>query len=201
MWTKIINYKIFADYGIQLGAKVSNSKDHKLNFLMLGERKKRYIFRLDKMLLSYFSNKNLINKIAFFGGDFLFLTSRKEYYETIRLNADICSQAALLWRPAALSSIITRIEALDELYESSPSDAFNYKRFSKPNVFVLFDNEKSRSKRLIGETDIFLGVPLFTVMDSDSIVRRSMFPIFGNDDSSMSIYFYSFFCSALYYFR
>jgi ribosomal protein S2 len=79
-----------------LGAKVEDSKDHKLDSLILGERKKRYIFRLDKMLLSYFSNKQLINKISLSGGNFLFLTSRKEYYETIRLNADACSQGAML---------------------------------------------------------------------------------------------------------
>jgi len=79
-----------------MGAKVEDSVDHKLGALILGIRKDRYIFRLDKMLLNYFFNKVLINKIAFTNANFLFLTSRREYYSTIRANADVCSQTALL---------------------------------------------------------------------------------------------------------
>lgn len=142
------------------------------------------------MLLSYFSNKRLINKMASSGSNFLFLTSRREYYETIRSGADKCAQVALLWSPAVLGNFNKRGEALEEQYgEKHPAHLGR----QTPNVFVLFDNEKFRSQRLLVETSRFPGVPLFSVIDTDSLVVRSMFPIFGNDDSCMSLYFYSIF--------
>lgn len=161
-----------------------------LNFSILGERKKRFIFRLDKMLLNYFFNRNLIQKIASKNGNFLFLTSRAEYYDTVRANADKCSQIALLWQPALLSKPDKRGEVFEKQYGAC--EAF-HPGAGKSNVFVLFDNEKYRSERVIGEMDQHMGIPLISVLDTDSILRRSMFPIVGNDDSSISIYFYSFF--------
>jgi len=93
-----------------------------------------------------------------------------------------------------LGDLKIRTEILDELYDSdNPTSRFHTKSYPVPNVFVLFDNEKFKSKRLMGEVTKFLGVPLFSVMDTDSIVQSDIFPIMGNDDSSISIYFYSFF--------
>ena len=78
------------------------------------------------------------------------------------------------------------------MYEEN-SDEQGFNNYSKPNVFVLFDNEKFRSKKLIKETEHFRGVPLFSVIDTDSIEKGTIFPIIGNDDSVQSIYFYSLF--------
>lgn len=144
------------------------------------------------MLLNYFSNRRLINEMSFSGANFLFLTSRSEYYDTLRYSADKCEQAALSWRPSAIGNMNTRSEILEETYgEAAPYSAcYSY---LSPDVFVLFDNEKFRSERLLSELNQFSGVPLFSVMDTDSITNRILFPITGNDDSSLSIYFYSFF--------
>lgn len=177
-----------------MGAKVRDSEEHKLRFFLLGQRQERYIFRLDRMLLfNYFSNKELIKKIAVGGANFLFLTSRKEYYSAVRRNADACSQTALLWRPSAIGNLNTRAEVLEELYGEDFSYDSGFDICSKPNVFVLFDNEKFKSRKLIKETERFRGVPLFSVIDTDSIAKNTMFPIIGNDDSVLSIYFYSLF--------
>ena len=138
MWTKIINYQNFVRYAVHLGAKVEDSKDHRLGFLVLGERKNRFIFRLDRMLLSYFSNKSLINKIAASGASFLFITSRQEYYSVIRSSADKCSQMALLWRPSTLSNLKSRIEALDDLYENQVLDGIISEVYPQTQRFRTF---------------------------------------------------------------
>jgi ribosomal protein S2 len=128
------------------------------------------------------------------GANFLFITSRKEYYATLRTNADVSAQTALLWRQSAISNLNTRAEVLEELYAENFDD-IGFNNYSKPNVFVLFDNEKFRSKKLIKETEHFRGVPLFSVVDTDSVEKGTIFPIIGNDDSVQSIYFYSLFVS------
>lgn len=193
MWTKIINYDTFVRYSVHLGAKAKDSPNHKLNYLILGERKDRYIFRLDRMLFTYFFNKKLIKSISSNGANFLFITGRSEYYDAIRHGADKCSQVALLWKPASLGNLNIRGEALEELYTERPHKVYADECYPTPDVFILFDNDKFRSKRLINETDQFVGVPLFSVLDTDSLHSHHMYPIFGNDDSSMSIHFYSIF--------
>jgi ribosomal protein S2 len=141
------------------------------------------------MLLNYFFNKNLIHKIAARGGNFLFLTLRKEYYDAIRENSDRCFQTALLWQPSLLGNLDTRSRIFEKSYD------LDFESFKPTDVFVLFDNQKFRSTRIMKEIDNFPGVPLISVLDTDSIMLDGVFPIVGNDDSSIAIYFYSLFVS------
>jgi len=56
------------------------------------KRKNNYIFNVDRIILNMIINKNIICKVTRNKGNFLFLTSKLDYVDILKLQAFNCKE-------------------------------------------------------------------------------------------------------------
>jgi ribosomal protein S2 len=200
IWNKIINYNSILSSDVHFGSDIVSSNNNKLGNILHYKRKNNYIFNVDRIILNMIINKNIICKVTRNKGNFLFLTSKLDYVDILKLQAFNCKEFGMKWEPASLGNPEIRFKS----YFRMNYDKLGFlisKGYSGSKLFsifidfvVLFDNSKFCIKHLLGEVER-LTLPVLSIFDTDSFLSDNMYTMFGNDDSAKSIYFYSFFVS------
>jgi ribosomal protein S2 len=198
MWNRIISYRSILKGNVQLSSVLKKgSYDSLLNSMMVNKFRGKYIMDLDKIILSLINNKSVLRKVVINNGNFLFLTSRDNYYSTITKHSNFCGEHSMNWFPSGISN--PRINSTYFFKDKYVDLTMTTKQLSIKNdaIFVdfvvLFDNDKFSTKYLLRELNGIYSAPVLSLFDVNSASTGNMYFMFGNTQLLSSVYFYSFF--------
>lgn len=188
--TSIDMYK----YNLHLGSsKLTLSHNFSIH-LLEGFRNDLSIYKIDKLFLNAIFNKNLIIKLSKNYVNFTFLTTRKEFIETLGENAFSCFENYKLWTQGMFSCFHNQNLFEDELIPINNFYKFNFWFTFRTDFVIMFNNTVSECKLPFLELRK-KHIPVMSFIDTDSIILNYFFPVYSNDDSLVSINFYSAFFS------
>lgn len=170
------------------------SLSHNFNIgLLEGFRNDLAIYKIDKLFLNIIYNKNLIIKLSKNHVNFTFLTTRKEFGEILDNAAFDCLENFKLWNQGLFGSFHHQ-DFFDKKNKSDFFFKFNFWFTFRTDCVIMFNNTVNECKLPFLELKK-KNIPTLTLIDTDSIISDYFFPIYSNDDSIISINFYSSFFS------
>lgn len=182
-------------YNLHLGSsKLSLSHNFSIH-LLEGFRNDLSIYKIDKLFLNAIFNKNLIFKLAKNNVNFTFLTTRKEFIDILQESSYSCFENYKLWNQGMFGCFHNQNFFNNNLIK----DASNFYKFNfwftfRTDFVIMFNNTVNECKLPFLELKK-KNMPIMTLTDTDSIISNYFFPVYSNDDSSLSISFYSNFFS------
>lgn len=187
------NFNFFFKFHLYLGHEKKILKLFNI-FDTIGIRKNIGIFSLQSMLAILFSTKVLLKSIIFSKGKILFVGSRLKFFNLIRLSAIFCDEYYITierWIPGTLTNFFT----IKDYYKKNNLLETNIWTSSRcPSLIICFN--VSGSENIIKEAHK-LNIPIIGIVDSDANSNWINYSLFGNDDSIVSVKFYTLFFNNL----
>lgn len=190
----VINTVDLYKYNLHLGSS-KLSLSHNFNIgLLEGFRNDLSIYKIDKLFLNIIYNKNLIIKLSKNRVNFTFLTTRKEFSDVLDNSALECLENFKLWNQGLFGSFHNQDFFDQRIKQQNRFLKFNFWFTFRTDCVIMFNNTVNECKLPFLELRK-KNIPTLTFIDTDSIISNYFFPIYSNDDSIISINFYSTFFS------
>jgi small subunit ribosomal protein S2 len=166
---------------------------------LYGIKKEKVIFKFHEIMLSlriiYIYTRNLLSKdFTYKQSIVLFFSNHPIFHSIIKKSASSSSQPYMVksWIGGLLSN-----STLGTLHNSTEFDFPQAQtQQSKTLPSILFISHFKGLGSIFKELTLF-NIPIITIVDSDICPSVVDYPIFGNDDSTYSVYFYANFVSLL----